>query len=76
MCGGLRHSEIMELQLEKFRVTADGVIVTHQHSKQRSDKRESKESRLQWLIHLNKKSASFITSIRVKIAACACVNKH
>ena len=39
--GGLRHFEIMELQLEKFRVTADGVIVTHQRAKQRSDKRES-----------------------------------
>ena len=39
--GGLRHFKIMALQLEKFRVTADGVIVTHQRAKQRSDKRES-----------------------------------
>ena len=39
--GGLRHFEIMELVIEKFRAITDGVIVTHQRAKQRSDKKES-----------------------------------
>ena len=40
--GGLRHTEIMELQLEKCESTPEGVYVTHMRAKQRSDKRCSK----------------------------------
>ena len=40
--GGLRHSELMDLVLEKFSSTKEGVYVTHDRAKQRSDKRESR----------------------------------
>ena len=40
--GGLRHTEIMGLQLEKCESTPEGVYVTHMRAKQRSDKRCSR----------------------------------
>ena len=40
--GGLRLAEIMEVELEKFKITAAGIVVTHSRAKQRSDKRETK----------------------------------
>ena len=40
--GGLRHCEIMELVIEKFSFTQEGVYISHQRSKQRSDKKDSK----------------------------------
>ena len=39
--GGLRLCETLDLQLEKVQSTAEGVHVTHERSKQRSDKRDS-----------------------------------
>lgn len=39
--GGLRHTEAMDLSLEKVRITKDGVIIHHSRAKQRSDKRET-----------------------------------
>ena len=36
--GGLRQSELMNLKLEMFETTSDGVYVTYMGSKQRSDK--------------------------------------
>lgn len=39
--GGLRHNELMNLQLEKMRISEDGVTVTHERSKQRSDKKST-----------------------------------
>ena len=40
--GGLRHTETMDLKLEKFCSTSEGVSITHSRAKQRSDKRDSK----------------------------------
>ena len=40
--GGLRHTEMMGLQVEMCESTPEGVFVTHKRSKQRSDKRNSK----------------------------------
>lgn len=40
--GGLRHTEIMDLKLEKMKSEAEGVFIVHERAKQRSDKRESK----------------------------------
>ena len=40
--GGLRHTELMVLSLEKIVSSKEGVTVTHDRAKQRSDKRESK----------------------------------
>ena len=40
--GGLRHTEAMDLKLEKLSSSPDGVYVTHQRAKQRSDKKETK----------------------------------
>ena len=41
--GGLRHTETMDLKLEKFCSTSEGVSITHSRAKQRSDKRDSKK---------------------------------
>ena len=40
--GGLRLTEIMSLELERFTITPSGILVSHSRAKQRSDKRESK----------------------------------
>ena len=40
--GGLRLSEVMNLKIEKFQSTAEGIYVTHMRSKQRSDKQDSR----------------------------------
>lgn len=40
--GGLRHAELMELKLERVVSTKNGVCVTHNRAKQRSDKLEAK----------------------------------
>ena len=40
--GGLRQTEVMDLKLEKFSSSPDGVYITHERAKQRSDKRETK----------------------------------
>ena len=40
--GGLRHTETMDLVIEHFQSNPEGVYVTHQRAKQRSDKRNSK----------------------------------
>ena len=40
--GGLRHTEMMGLQVEMCESAPEGVFVTHIRSKQRSDKRNSK----------------------------------
>ena len=40
--GGLRLTETLELQLEMIESQPDGVFVTHQRCKQRSDKRDSR----------------------------------
>ena len=40
--GGLRHTEIMDLKLEKRKSEPEGVFIVHERAKQRSDKRESK----------------------------------
>jgi hypothetical protein len=40
--GGLRRCEVVDLILEKFSSTKEGVYVTHNRAKQRSDKRESR----------------------------------
>lgn len=39
--GGLRHTEIMDLEIEKMRNSGDGIYVTHKRAKQRSDKKDS-----------------------------------
>ena len=40
--GGLRHTEAMDLDLEKFTSSPDGVYVVHNRAKQRSDKQSSR----------------------------------
>ena len=40
--GGLRQIECIDLKLEKFVNTDEGVYVVHQRAKQRSDKKETK----------------------------------
>ena len=40
--GGLRQSELMNLKLEMFETTSEGVYVTYMGSKQRSDKKTSR----------------------------------
>ena len=40
--GGLRLSEVMNLKIEKFQSTPEGIYVTHMRSKQRSDKQDSR----------------------------------
>ena len=40
--GGLRHAELMDLKLERVVSTKNGVSVTHNRAKQRSDKLEAK----------------------------------
>ena len=40
--GGLRQIECIDLKLEKFVNTDEGVYVVHQIAKQRSDKKETK----------------------------------
>ena len=40
--GGLRHCETMDLKIEKFNSSPEGIYVTHERAKQRSDKRDSK----------------------------------
>ena len=40
--GGLRQTEIFDLQLEKFSSSKEGVFVVHSRAKQRSDKRETR----------------------------------
>ena len=40
--GGLRLSEMMNLSVEKFESSAEGVYVTHMRSKQRSDKQTTR----------------------------------
>ena len=52
--GGLRLSELMELELEKFSITPKGIVMTHKRSKQRSDKRETR-----FLVPKNKEPNSF-----------------
>ena len=39
---GLRHAELMELQLEKIQKTDEGLYITHSRCKQRTDKRDSR----------------------------------
>ena len=39
--GGLRFSELLELELERFTITSKGFVITHERAKQRSDKSES-----------------------------------
>ena len=38
--GGLRHCETMDLKIEKFNSSPEGIYVTHERAKQRSDKRD------------------------------------
>ena len=38
--GGLRHTEAMEINIEKVTPSEEGVIITHSRAKQRSDKKE------------------------------------
>jgi integrase len=40
--GGLRHTEVNELKIEKLAGQKDGILVTHSRVKQRSDKRETR----------------------------------
>jgi len=40
--GGLRHTEAMDLELEKFTTSPEGVYVVHRRAKQRSDKQSSR----------------------------------
>lgn len=40
--GGLRHTEAMDLELEKFSTSPEGVYVVHRRAKQRSDKQSSR----------------------------------
>jgi len=39
--GGLRHTEAMDLELQKERCAENGTYITHSRAKQRSDKRSS-----------------------------------
>lgn len=40
--GGLRHTELMELEIQKMEVNSDGIWVTQSRCKQRSDKKETR----------------------------------
>lgn len=40
--GGLRHTELMDLQMEKLNVQENGIIINHCRAKQRSDKTETR----------------------------------
>ena len=40
--GGLRHTELMEVMVEKIESKPEGLFITHERAKQRSDKRQSK----------------------------------
>ena len=40
--GGLRHCETMDLKIEKFNSSPEGIYVTHERAKKRSDQRDSK----------------------------------
>ena len=40
--GGLRHTEMMDIQIELCESTSEGIYVTHSRAKQRSDKRSSR----------------------------------
>ena len=40
--GGLRHTELMDLELEKIVQKEGGILITHSRAKQRSDKLETR----------------------------------